>query len=69
MRRGKRQHPPNLPGFFALPAHQSEVVRKRVKLIDVIRSGVAGKALQAESPGARPDRKDGAVFTWREAAE
>ena len=28
-----------------------------------------GEPYSAESPGARPDRKDGAVFTWREAAE
>jgi xylan 1,4-beta-xylosidase len=28
-----------------------------------------GEPYSAESPGARPDRKDGAVFTWTEAAE
>jgi len=27
-----------------------------------------GEPYSAESPGARPDRKDGAVFTWTEAA-
>jgi len=28
-----------------------------------------GEPYSAESPGARPDRKDGAVFTWTEVAE
>jgi hypothetical protein len=29
---------------------------------------LTGEPYSAESPGARPDRKDGAVFAWKEAA-